>query len=118
MIDGACVDNVELVRVIEGLGANVVTDTLCNGTRNYFPLVAKGEDPLDVLSRRYLAGIHCPKTYRENKAGTFEGDIADRFGDIGRYAKATGSTAPYSMSIDIVTPLALRCLPARPFMSP
>ena len=90
MIDGACVDNVELVRVIEGLGANVVTDTLCNGTRDYFPLVAKGGDPMDVLSRRYLAGIHCPKTYRENKAGTFEGDIANRFGDIGRYAKSYG----------------------------
>ncbi len=90
MIDGACVDNVELVRIIEGLGANVVTDTLCNGTRDHFPLVAKGDDPMDVLSRRYLAGIHCPKTYRENKAGTFEGDIAGRFSDIGRYAKTYG----------------------------
>ncbi|HUL29415.1 MAG TPA: 2-hydroxyacyl-CoA dehydratase family protein, partial [Thermodesulfobacteriota bacterium] len=29
----------------------------------------------------------CPKTYRENKTGTFEGDIASRFGDIGAYAK-------------------------------
>lgn len=88
MVDGACVDNVELVKIIEGLGANVVTDTLCNGTRDYFPKVAQGMDPLEALSRRYLAGIHCPKTYRENTAGTFEGDIANRFGDIGRYAKA------------------------------
>ena len=88
MIDGACVDNVELVKIIEGLGANVVTDTLCNGTRDYFPKVAKGMDPLEALSRRYLAGVHCPKTYRENTAGTFEGDIANRFEDIGRYAKA------------------------------
>jgi benzoyl-CoA reductase subunit C len=86
MIDGACVDNVELVRIIEGLGANVVTDTLCNGTRDHFPLVARGDDPLDVISRRYLAGIHCPKTYRENKTGTFDGDIAARFNDIGRHA--------------------------------
>ena len=88
MIDGACVDNVELVKIIEGLGANVVTDTLCNGTRDAFPKVAGGGDPIDALSRRYLAGIHCPKTYRENTAGTFEGDIANRFDDIGRYAKA------------------------------
>lgn len=88
MIDGACVDNVELVRIVEGLGANVVTDTLCNGTRDYFPRVAEGGDAIDALSRRYLAGIRCPKTYRENTAGTFEGDIADRFSDIGQYAKA------------------------------
>jgi len=28
---------------------------------------------VDALARRYLAGVNCPKTYRENKAGSFEG---------------------------------------------
>jgi benzoyl-CoA reductase/2-hydroxyglutaryl-CoA dehydratase subunit BcrC/BadD/HgdB len=46
-----------------------------------------GGNPVDALSRRYLERINCPKTYRENKTGTFEGDIAFRFGDIGAYTK-------------------------------
>jgi benzoyl-CoA reductase subunit C len=86
-IDGACVDNIELIKLVEELGGNVVADTICNGARDYFPKADAGGDPIDALGRRYLDKINCPKTYRENKTGTFEGDIASRFGDIGAYAK-------------------------------
>ncbi len=87
LIDGACVDNVELAGVVEDMGGNVVVDALCNGTRDHFPQVDTDRDPVDALAHRYLDDINCPKTYRENKAGTFEGDAEDRFGDIGRFAK-------------------------------
>jgi len=86
-IDGACLDNIELIRLVEEIGGNVVADTICNGARDHFPLTDVGRDPIDALSRRYLEKINCPKTYRENKSGTFEGDIGSRFGDIGAYAK-------------------------------
>ena len=86
-IDGACLDNIELIKLTEELGANVVADTICNGARDHFPKTDAGGDPVDALSRRYLGKINCPKTYRENKTGTFEGDIASRFGDIGAYTK-------------------------------
>ena len=86
-IDGACLDNIELVKLVEEIGGNVVADTLCNGTRDYFPKTDVGGDPIDALGHRYLEKINCPKTYRENKAGTFEGDITSRFSDIGAYAK-------------------------------
>jgi len=86
-IDGACLDNIELIKLVEELGGNVVADTICNGARDYFPKTDVGGDPIDALGRRYLDKINCPKTYRENKTGTFEGDIASRFGDIGAYAK-------------------------------
>lgn len=86
-IDGACLDNIELIRLVEESGGNVVADTLCNGARDHFPHTDGGGDPIDALSRRYLGKINCPKTYRANKAGTFEGDVANRFGDIGAYAK-------------------------------
>ena len=86
-IDGACLDNIELIRLVEESGGNVVADTLCNGARDHFPQTDVGGDPIDALSRRYLGKINCPKTYRSNKAGTFEGDVANRFGDIGAYAK-------------------------------
>jgi bcr-type benzoyl-CoA reductase subunit C len=87
LIDGACVDNVELAGIVEDLGGNVVVDTLCNGTRDYFPQVDLNLSPMDALSHRYLDDINCPKTYRENKAGTFEGDCETRFGDIKGLAK-------------------------------
>ncbi|OGP89686.1 MAG: hypothetical protein A2156_00565 [Deltaproteobacteria bacterium RBG_16_48_10] len=86
-IDGACLDNIELIKLVEEIGGSVVADTICNGTRDYFPQTDVGGDPIDALSHRYLDKINCPKTYRENKAGTFEGDVASRFGDIGAYAK-------------------------------
>jgi benzoyl-CoA reductase/2-hydroxyglutaryl-CoA dehydratase subunit BcrC/BadD/HgdB len=72
---------------VEELGGNVVADTICNGARDHFPKTEVGRDPVDALSRRYLERINCPKTYRENKTGTFEGDVASRFSDIGAYTK-------------------------------
>jgi len=87
LVDGACLDNIELIKLIEEIGGNVVADTICNGARDYFPLADTGRDPIEALADRYLRKINCPKTYRENKTGTFEGDVQSRFGDIGAYAK-------------------------------
>jgi benzoyl-CoA reductase subunit C len=87
LIDGACIDNIELIQLVEELGGHVVADTICNGARDYFPKTDVGGDPMAALSRRYLDKVNCPKTYRANKANTFEGDMANRFGDIGAYAK-------------------------------
>jgi bcr-type benzoyl-CoA reductase subunit C len=87
LVDGACLDNIELVKLVEEIGGNVVADTICNGARDHLPKTDVGGDPIDALAHRYLEKVNCPKTYRENKAGTFEGDIASRFGDIGAYAK-------------------------------
>jgi bcr-type benzoyl-CoA reductase subunit C len=87
LIDGACIDNVELVKLVEESGASVVADTVCNGARDYFPRTDTSGDPIAALGRRYLDKINCPKTYREKRADSFEQDIAERFGDIGAYAR-------------------------------
>jgi len=87
LIDGACLDNIELIKLVEELGGHVVADTICNGARDQLPKTNEEEDPIAALSERYLDKVNCPKTYRENRSGTFEGDIASRFGDIGRYAR-------------------------------
>ncbi|MBW2065049.1 MAG: 2-hydroxyacyl-CoA dehydratase [Deltaproteobacteria bacterium] len=86
-IDGPCIDNIELVKIAEELGANVVADGICYGTRDFWPRTDTEGDPLRALGRRYLDKVNCPKTYRENVTGTFEGDIANRFGDIGSRIK-------------------------------
>lgn len=87
MVDGACVDNIELVKIIEDLGANVVMDTLCNGGRDSLPRADEGGDPVEALASRYLEKINCPKNYRVNTSGTRDGDLEARFGDIGFYSK-------------------------------
>lgn len=87
LLDGACVDNMDIVQTIEDCGANVVADSICNGSRDSLPKTDETGDPIMALAERYLDKINCPKTYRDNTAGTFEGDIADRFGDIGAHAK-------------------------------
>jgi len=86
-MDGACIDNIELIKLVEELGGNVVADTICNGARDYFPRTDEVGNPIHALAHRYLDKINCPKTYRENKTGTLEGDMASRFGDIGANAK-------------------------------
>ena len=87
LLDGPCVDNIELIKIVEDSGASVVADTTCNGTRDNWPRANEKIDPVDALARRYLAGVNCPKTYRENKAGSFEGDMKARFGDIGYFSR-------------------------------
>ena len=87
MIDGACVDNIEFAKLIEGLGANVVMDTLCNGARDSLPHTETGGDPLSAIANRYLNKINCPRTYRENKDHELHKELESRFGDIGFYAK-------------------------------
>jgi len=87
LIDGPCLDNIELIKLVEDLGGNVVADTICYGTRDQFPMTDETKNPIEALAERYLDKLNCPKTYRENKAGSFEGDIANRFWDIGKYAK-------------------------------
>jgi benzoyl-CoA reductase subunit C len=87
LLDGPCVDNIELIKIVEDSGASVVVDTTCNGTRDSLPRVDEGGNPIKALARRYLDKINCPKTYRENKTGTFQEDIVARFGDIGAYAR-------------------------------
>jgi benzoyl-CoA reductase subunit C len=87
MIDGPCVDNIELVQLIEDAGANVVVDTVCNGTRDYWPTTDVGQDPMDALAHRYLEKINCPRTYRQQQGKGVQDDLESRFGDIGFFAK-------------------------------
>jgi benzoyl-CoA reductase subunit C len=83
LIDGACIDNIDFIKLIEDSGANVIADGLCIGTRDYLPHTDLGGDPLDALARRYLDKINCPRTYREKAEGDYTKDLASRFGDIG-----------------------------------
>jgi benzoyl-CoA reductase/2-hydroxyglutaryl-CoA dehydratase subunit BcrC/BadD/HgdB len=88
---GAIIDNTALVEMIESVGANVVMDDTCVGSRAYFPMVEYTPNPLEGLSRRYLVDIQCPRTVREANPGALKKDYMEdlehRYGYIKDYAK-------------------------------
>ncbi len=85
MITGAGNDDATFVEAIEELGANVVVDDLCIGTKPYWYDVDLTARPLAGLARCYLDKVNCPRTYRESP-GTHQADLENRFGYIRRLA--------------------------------
>lgn len=62
MITGSLLDNPEYIKVIEDLGALVVVDSLCIGSRYFWQRIeSDGEDPLAALARYYLSRPACPR---------------------------------------------------------
>ncbi len=88
MVDGACIDNVAIFKLIEDSGANIVADSLCLGTRDHWPLASTEGSPMTALSRRYLDHLNCPRTYREKVGETNQEDFEARFGETGAMSKA------------------------------
>jgi benzoyl-CoA reductase subunit C len=87
MVVGAEVDDVAFIKLIEDSGANVVVDSMCIGTRDYFFDVDTGQDPVSSIADYYLRKLNCPRTYREWTGETYEEDLEARFSDIGSFVK-------------------------------
>ncbi len=60
MMVGGENDDIELVRMVESLGATVVIDDQCTGSRYFWQEVVPGEDPLEAIADRYLDAPPCP----------------------------------------------------------
>lgn len=60
MLLGSVIDDVELVGLIESLGAQVVTDDSCTGTRYFWDQATPQGDLLTRLARFYLHKPPCP----------------------------------------------------------
>jgi len=91
LVWGSIIDDIALIEMIEGLGANLVIDDTCVGSRAYFPDVELTDDPLDGLAYRYLVELKCPRTFREATFGEtkkdYMVDLESRFGYLRDYAK-------------------------------
>ncbi len=89
IIWGPEIDDPALYELIEGLGANVVTDSTCIGTKFFSHGVKKTDDPLDGLSNHYLGDVYCPRTIRGKGEGwsTYQQDMDERFGHILEFAR-------------------------------
>lgn len=91
LVWGSIIDNIALMEMIEDAGSNIVMDDTCVGSRAYFPDVELTDDPLDGLAHRYLAGLKCPRTFRQAVYGELKkdhiNDMESRFGYIRDYAR-------------------------------
>ena len=61
LVAGSMMDDVDLVESVEDLGAVVVADTLCIGSRSYWDLTDESRDPMEALADRYLHHLPCPR---------------------------------------------------------
>lgn len=102
MVSSSVLNNVELIKGIERLGALVVTDDVCTGAR-YFWEPASNErsgDPLQALADRALGtGFPCPRTnpptYRTQRIL----DMAKDWNVNGVIALTMRNCAPYILDI-------------------
>lgn len=63
LLMGSELDDPGYLKVIEDQGAEVVVDDLCFGYRYFCDLVEEEGDPIEVLSRRYLSRLPCPRIH-------------------------------------------------------
>lgn len=61
LVSGSLLDRPDFIGAIEALGAWVVSDELCTGTRYFWTLVEEELDPIDGLARRYLERPPCAR---------------------------------------------------------
>jgi len=61
MICGWCGDDTTLQNIVEDLGAIVVADNSCFGTRDYWDQVQIDEDPLGSIAKTYLLRAPCSR---------------------------------------------------------
>jgi bzd-type benzoyl-CoA reductase N subunit len=61
LVAGSLMDDAELIANVEDLGAVVVTDALCFGTKNFWNLTDEAGDPLESLVDRYYEHPPCPR---------------------------------------------------------
>jgi len=59
MLLGSENDDIDFVRFIESLGATVVIDELCTGSRYFWQEIEPGPDPLGAIARRYYLRPPC-----------------------------------------------------------
>jgi benzoyl-CoA reductase subunit C len=61
MVGGSELDHSEYIKVIEDLGAIVVAEDLCCGSRYIGDLVEIDGNPIEALAKRYLTKAQCPR---------------------------------------------------------
>ena len=61
LVAGSLMDDVDFITNVEDLGAIVVTDALCFGSKSFWNLTDESGDPLESLIDRYYEHPPCPR---------------------------------------------------------
>ncbi|NHI94314.1 MAG: 2-hydroxyacyl-CoA dehydratase [Candidatus Lokiarchaeota archaeon] len=61
LVVGSLIDDYEYIQLIEDMGAYVVTDAQCFGSKYFWNLVDENKETLQALSERYLTKPACPR---------------------------------------------------------
>jgi bzd-type benzoyl-CoA reductase N subunit len=61
LVAGSMMDDLEFIQNVEDLGAIVVTDALCFGTKSFWNLTEETGDPFENLVDRYYNHSPCPR---------------------------------------------------------
>jgi len=61
LVAGSMMDEPEFIENVEDMGAVVVTDALCFGTRSFWDLTDENGDPFETIIDRYYKHAPCPR---------------------------------------------------------
>jgi benzoyl-CoA reductase subunit C len=118
---GSIVDDTAIVKMIEDLGANVVMDDTCVGSRFFFPDVDMTDDPIDGLARRYLVDLKCPRTFVESGIETGKKDYAEdlqiRFGYLRDYIENWNAKGTILYALRFCDTHAYEVVPIKDYLS-
>ena len=64
---GAVLDDPAILTIVEELGARIVGDDLCTGSRYFAQPVEADDDPIAALADRYLKRLPCPAKYHPSR---------------------------------------------------
>lgn len=79
IVVGSMLDNPEVMGSIESLGAWVVSDELCAGTRYFWNLVDTSLEPMEALAKRYLNHPPCARMRPFSKRMDFVSEMIKEF---------------------------------------
>jgi len=81
MINGSIMNNPHFIKGIEDLGANMVVDSLCNGSRYFWGEVdlEAFDNPIEALANYYLQKLPCPRVAPPEKRFEFINSLVKEF---------------------------------------
>lgn len=81
MINGSIMNNPDFIKGIEDLGAHLVVDTLCTGSRYFWGEVdvESFDNPIEALANYYLQKLPCPRVAPPEKRFEFINDLVQEF---------------------------------------
>lgn len=79
LFSGSILVSPEYFEIIEEMGATVVADDLCTGSRYFGDLVEESGDPIQSLSARYLNRVPCPRMFGNEQRLSHIVDLMKRF---------------------------------------